>query len=61
MSRHDVLFVDSLLEKNRRQSITLSRVESHHRDIRIVSRRYVGGWLGAAIVLGARSRLPSLL
>ena len=58
--RRDVQLVDSLL-KNHRSSIAHSHVESHRGDYRVVSRRYVGGWLRMTIVLGARSRLPSLL
>jgi hypothetical protein len=38
--RRNVLLVDSLLMQNRRQSIALSLVESHHGDVHVVSRRY---------------------
>lgn len=58
--KQDVLFVDSLLNKNLYQSIALPRAESHRGEVRVAFRRYVVG-LSAAIVLGARSRQPSLL
>ena len=59
--RHDLLLVDFKLVENRCQLIALSRARSHDRGVRVIFVVTGGNRYRVAIVLGARSRLPSLL